>query len=552
MTFSKVNPFAIKSEKIILILFIFSFLYSSVLIAKPTIFHNKTNELKINFKHDDGRTGDFDFTETAGSGLGWIDYNNDDKIDLLAINGNIGSHKFYLNLGNDFKDVTSTVLPLNTKGKGMGVCSADVNQDGWVDFLITNYGDDVLYINHQGKTFKSQNLDPKPQTTQWSTSCAFSDLDNDGDVDLYVTRYAEFESSSNKACQTGTAKGYCNPSAYKGKMDGLYINDGNGNFIEEAEKRGIDLGIEDRGFGVIISDYDNDRDMDIYVANDGTSNRLYINNGKGFFTDNGLYSGTAINQNGKAESSMGIALADINQDDKQDLIVTHFSMETNTLYQNFGDGNFSDMTHLFDLNQSSYMSMGWGISFNDINNNGYEDLIVANGHIHDFIKKTDSRQSYAQDNQVFLNHKGKKFVLQDAKFSITGSSKKSSRGLATADWNNDGKIDLAISNIVDKLEVFENIDSNNNNWLGIKLIGNMNNTSAIGAIVTVTSGPMKQRKEIISGGSYMSQSDFRLIFGLGDYKKNVEITIQWPDGKMLKKSINKLNSYHTIRYNEKI
>jgi len=544
---NKNNPLthSLKTINFAIILLLTHAIVSSI---KATTYTQVTDELGINFLHQDGRTGEYQFTETAGSGVGWLDYNSDGNIDLFIVNGVSNNNKIYKNNGTSFTEVTEILLPERNTGKGMGICSADINQDGWVDFLITNYGNDFLYINNKGKNFVRRNLDPQPQPNQWSTSCSFADLDNDGDLDLYVVRYAKFLLDSNKACQLDNAIGYCNPSAYEGQNDGLYINDGKANFTEVSKERGIYIGTKDRGYGVIISDIDHDNDMDIYVANDGTQNRLYVNNGKGFFTDNGLYSGTAINQNGTPESSMGIAISDIDRDGFQDLFITHYSMETNTIYQNYGEGNFSDMTHLFGLNQSSYMSMGWGTAFADINNNGFDDLIVANGHIHDFIKKTDARQTYGQLNQIFLNQKGKKLVLQKPNESFALPSKKSSRGLAIADWNNDGKTDFAINNIVDKFEIFKNTDKNTNNWIGIKLIGNKINTSAVGAVVTLKNGEFSQRKEILSGTSFMSHSDLRIIFGLGNTKQPVEISIKWPDGKISSHSIKKHNQYHTLKY----
>ncbi|MFK8011072.1 MAG: CRTAC1 family protein [Marinicellaceae bacterium] len=511
-------------------------------------FKEISNSLGVNFVHQDARVGEYQFTETAGSGLGWLDYNNDGNLDLLIVNGIKEGNVLYKNTGSGFENVTQSVLKQRNIGRGMGICSADLNQDGWIDFLITNYGNDVLYLNNSGKYFTRKNLDSKPQTYQWSTSCSFADLDNDGDLDLYVGRYAQFKLSSNKACQKTQAKGYCNPTDYKGETDGLYINDGKANFTNLTLKRGINNGINDRGFGVVISDYDHDNDMDIFVANDGTENRLYINDGKGYFKDNGLYSGTAINQNGLTESGMGVALADINQDGYQDIFITHYSMETNTLYQNYGEGNFSDMTHVYGMNQTSYMSMGWGTSFVDINNNGYDDLIVANGHLINYIKKIDDRQTYGQVNHIYLNQKGKAFTLQNHKESFSTEIKKSSRGLATADWNNDGKIDFAVNNIVDEFKMYKNTDENSNNWIGINLIGNKINSSAIGAVVTLKTENMSQRKEVFSGVSYMSQSDLRLIFGLGDFKQAVEFMVKWPDGKESKHTISELNKYHTLNY----
>lgn len=517
-------------------------------VCASVTFNEFSKELGINFTHNDGRTGQYHMTETSGSGIAWIDFNNDDKLDLLIINGIDGKHKLFENTGEKFIDVSKQKLPIPTSNRGMGICSADINQDGWVDFLITSYGTDILYINQNGEKFVGQKLEPNQPLNRWSTSCAFADLDNDGDLDLYVARYAEFKLNGNKTCQNRQAKGCCNPTDYLGSRDGLYLNDGHASFTDTSKVRGIHTGTKDRGFGVIISDYDQDGDNDIYVANDGSHNRLYANNGKGYFIDQGLMSGVAINQDGKSEASMGLAIADINHDGYQDIIASHFSLETNTLYQNYGNSMFADMTQAYGLNQSSFIKMGWGISFSDVNNDSYDDLIVANGHLHDFIKKIDSRQTYQQSNQLFLNNKGRKFGLQTHENSFVAAKDKASRGLAMGDFNNDGKVDVAINNINDEVDVFINKDENKNNWLAIKLVGNKVNRSAIGAIVIVKSGNLVQRKEVVSGGSFMSQADFRLIFGLTNHSGTVEVNITWPNGNKKKINIDKLNRYHTIQY----
>ncbi|MFK8012074.1 MAG: CRTAC1 family protein [Marinicellaceae bacterium] len=518
-------------------------------IAHAKTFEEKSSKLNIKFSHQDNRAGKFQFTETTGSGLIWIDYNHDDLIDLLLINGNLGQHKLFENKGLSFIDVTNEVLP-NTTNKalrGMGVCSADINQDGWVDFLITSVETDMLYINQQGKNFKAQPLDKTP-INRWSTSCAFADLDNDGDLDLYVTRYVIYDFNGNKSCQNTNIKGYCNPKAYLGEPDSIYFNNGFGQFSENSKLSGIHTGNKDRGLGVLLSDFDQDQDIDIYVANDGSNNRLYLNNGQGVFKDNGLLSGAAINHNGQSEAGMGVALGDVNRDGLRDILVTHFSMETNTLYINEGNGYFSDKTQSFGLNRSSFIPMGWGVSFFDINNDGFEDMLVSNGHFHDFINDLDNRQQYNQRNHVLFNKKGKSFELQNHKVAFGHTINKSSRGLAIADWNNDGKIDFAVNNVNDKVSVYENTSSDSNNWIGIKLIGDKVNSSAIGSVVTVIVDGLKQSKEVISGGSFMSQSDLRLVFGLANNKGPINIIVNWPDGKISKLVLKQLNSWNTIRY----
>ncbi len=519
------------------------------------IFSEKSKTLGITFKHEDGSTGLYHMTETAGGGIGWMDYNNDGLLDLFIIGGVNGKNKLYKNTNNHFEDVSQAMNVENSDGNSMGICSADVNQDGWIDFLVTSFGSDWLYINQQGQSFKQSKLDTGDNKYQWSSSCAFADLDNDGDIDLYVARYGVFELDGNKSCIIGKGvgenKGYCNPKHYVGVPDGMYLNNSKGKFSKINNKeRGLGTGTDDRGFGVVISDLDNDNDMDIYVANDTTNNRLYRNNGKGFFTDISLISGVSINFNGVAESSMGIAIGDLDHNGYQDLILSHFSMETNTVYLNYKNNNFADMTQSKGLNRTSFMSLGWGMSLVDIDNDGYDDLIVANGHINDFIAEVDSRQTYNQANQIFLyDYKKKKLNLIDFEQSFSSpSTNKSSRGLATADWNNDGKIDFAVSNTNDHVDVFENRNNNSNNWIGIKLIGNKINRSAIGAVVTVKSENLIQRKEVISGGSFMSQSDPRLIFGLDENDSPASVSIVWPDGKKTHLKVEKLNQYHSINY----
>ena len=287
-------------------------------------------------------------TETAGGGIGWMDYNNDGLLDLFIIGGVNGKNKLYKNTNNHFEDVSQAMNVENSDGNSMGICSADVNQDGWIDFLVTSFGSDWLYINQQGQSFKQSKLDTGDNKYQWSSSCAFADLDNDGDIDLYVARYGVFELDGNKSCIIGKGvgenKGYCNPKHYVGVPDGMYLNNSKGKFSKINNKeRGLGTGTDDRGFGVVISDLDNDNDMDIYVANDTTNNRLYRNNGKGFFTDISLISGVSINFNGVAESSMGIAIGDLDHNGYQDLILSHFSMETNTVYLNYKNNNFAEI-----------------------------------------------------------------------------------------------------------------------------------------------------------------------------------------------------------------
>ena len=514
------------------------------------IFDNKTKALNLHYSHKDDNQGLYHMTETTGGGVAWVDYNHDGWMDLILVTGSKGKIQLFKNVSGQFIEASQQLVYDNSNDISMGICSADVNQDGWVDFLLTRYGNDLLFINQAGKSFVGSPIDQEKTKYQWSSSCAFSDLDNDGDVDLYIARYVDFKMNGNQSCIQSGGKGYCNPNTYSGTVDGMYFNNGQGKFIKSNnKKRGVHTGTNDRGLGVVISDFDQDLDMDIFVANDMTGNRLYENNGKGYFTDISLISGVSLNFNGVAEAGMGVALGDIDHNQYQDLILSHFSLETNTIYQNYKNNKFYDMTQSKGLNQSSLMSLGWGITLKDINNDGFEDLLVANGHIHKFINKVDSRQFYKQPNQIFFtDKKSQRFTLVDKDKSFSNSKIKSSRGLATADWNNDGLIDLAISNADDYFDIYENSDNHSNNWIGFELKGKLINSSAIGAVIILEAGKLKQRKEVLSGGSYLSQSDFRLVFGLKDFGKTAKATIIWPDGKKSFQEFTQLNKYYKIEY----
>ncbi|MFC3195693.1 CRTAC1 family protein [Marinicella sediminis] len=540
---------------------IFGLLLSlSVTDLQAEFFHDVTDELAINFQHRDDRDGQYQFTETSGSGTAWLDFDADGDLDLLFLNGSNNrpdsgqatSHVLYEQHNQRFKPTTLQSGILNTS-KAMGVCAADVNDDRLVDLYITHYGQDYLYLSQSGSKrtsiFKAVIIDTDPAKNQWSTSCAFGDVDNDGDLDLYVTRYVEYTMNGNSDCVTTATSGYCNPLAYQGQQDALFINNGLGSFTEESLQRGILNTRQDRGYGVVMTDYDHDQDLDIYVANDGSQNRLYVNNGQGTFTDQGLMSGTALNRSGRPEAGMGIALGDVNNDGYPDFLVTHFSMESNTLYINQKNGFFSDATNQYGLFKPSYSLVGWGTLFSDVNNDGFEDLIIVNGNLDDqFTNALNPEISYAQPNQIMLNQAGQRFNILPVSRAFGSGPHRSSRGLAMGDFNNDGLADLSINNVNDRAQIYTNKHKTNNNWLGVSLVGPASNHYAIGAKVIITTNDLRLQKEVVSGGSFLSQSDFRLIFGLQQSGDSVKLSVIWPDGKQSNHFMESLNRYHEIHY----
>lgn len=517
----------------------------------------------IDFRHQDGRSGQRYFIETAASGGGWIDYDADGDLDLYLINGaatpgsevtETPANKLYENRKGGFIDVTENAGVGDT-GYGMGMCVGDYDSDGNLDFLVTNYGANRLYRNLGNGKFADQAESAGVVDPRWATGCAFADLDEDGDLDLYITHYVDFSFAQHRPCGSvlQSNQGYCRPLAYRGQIDALYINQGGGVFREEGKNRGIVQTREDRGFGVVLSDIDVDGDLDIYVANDGTENRLYINNGKGFFEDYGLLSGTALNKDGQAEAGMGIDIGDADGDGLMDIIVTHFSMETNTLYRNLGEQFFSDATHRFNLAKPSYLEVGWGVQFFDYDNDGDLDLALANGHVQDAIEQIEPRLSYRQRNQLFENRDNQSFHEISQQAGSAWMSNKVSRGLAVGDWNNDGRLDLLITNTNDSVDFLENSKPiTNNHWLGVVLHGPAENRFAIGTYVILRAGDLMLVREVRSGGSFLSQSDLRLHFGLGDITGPVDIEIHWPDGQRQTERSQKLDYYWHVHYlNEK-
>ena len=520
-------------------------------------FREIANSVGITFQHQDGRSGQSYFIETAASGGGWIDYDRDGDLDLYLINGaatpnsNLNTtprNRLYQNHNGRFADVTDQA-GVGDSGYGMGMCVGDYDADGWLDFVVTNYGPDQLYRNLGNGRFEEVGKPAGVGDERWGASCAFGDLDGDGDLDLYVTHYVNFSFDKNHPrCgdQMSGKRGYCPPEVFDGQTDSLYINQGDGTFLEDGDARGISQARSEKGFGVVLSDVDLDTDLDIYVTNDGTSNRLYLNDDTGVFQDASLLSGAGLNRLGKAEAGMGVDLGDVDGDGLMDLIVTNFSFETNALYKNLGNGYFDDWTHRAGLATPSYRQVGWGVQFVDFDNDGDLDVAIANGHVQDGIEHIEPLLAYKQANQLFENTGGLTFQEVTSQAGSAFAAKKVSRGLAAGDWNNDGRMDLLVTNTNDTIDLLENTRNTDHHWLGLILEGPMTNRFAIGAHVTLQAGERRLVREVRSGGSFLSQPDLRLHFGLGTFAGPVTVTIRWPDGQTQTERIEQLDRYWTI------
>jgi hypothetical protein len=506
-----------------------------------------------------GGSGDY-ILEVTGNGAAFFDYDEDGDLDVLTANGSTlrkyrggGSPMatLYQNDGGRFAEVT-LAAGLARHGWAIGVCAADYDNDGDHDFYLTAYGPNVMYRNNGDGTFADVTEHAGTGDARWSTNCAFGDYDRDGDVDLYVANYVKFKEEvvpkrgENERCRYKGVDVFCGPLGLPGERDTLYRNNGDGTFRDVTLEAGItDPGFH--GFGVVFSDLDNDGWQDIYVANDSQPNFLFKNNRNGTFTEIGRFSGTALSGAGIAQAGMGLAIGDYNGDGRFDIFVTNFILDTNTLYRNLGNMDFSDVTATVGVGPPSFNHMGWGTAFADLNNDGWQDLFVANGHLLPGIDDFGIGQHYFQRKEVYRN-------LGDGTFKeVTKAAggdvqrPRSTRGLALGDFDNDGDIDALAINVNDRPSLYRNDGGNRNPWISFRLIGTRSNRDAIGARIEITSGGRIQVKEVRSGGSYLSHSDMRVHFGLGKQAGVSSIRIRWPNGNVEVFSGMDANQFVTIR-----
>jgi len=501
-------------------------------------FVDVTAQAGITFKHTSAATGRYYYLESYGSGAAFLDYNNDGHLDIYLLNGSRmpgfqpekpPTNVLYRNNGDGtFTDVTA-IAGVGDTSYSFGCAIADYDNDGDQDIYVTNFGPNILYRNNGDGTFTDVTEEAGVGDTLWGTSATFVDYDNDGFLDLYVCNYVDWSVEKDKKCYHRGIRSYCDPAEYPGVPDVLYHNNGDGTFTDVTKSAGVFIPWG-KGLGVVCGDYDNDGDQDIYVANDGVQNCLFRNNGDGTFTEVGLFSGVGFNENGKAEAGMGTDFGDYNNDGFLDIIVFNFSLETCTLYRNNGDGTFTDVTILAGLAEPTFKTLGFGTNFFDYDNDGYQDIVVANGHVIDNIDLIDPNLSHAQKAQLFRNNGDGTFTEVSSKSGPYFSIPKVGRGVAFGDYDDDGDIDLLINNENQKAALLRNEGGNRNNFILIKTIGTRSNRDGIGARVYVTTGKLTQMDEVRSGSSYCSSNDPRLHFGLGKYKKIDLLKIRWPSG----------------------
>ena len=512
---------------------------SKAVLTATLQYKEVTEAAHIRFNHNPSVSQEKYILETLGAGGAFLDYDNDGLLDIYLVNGahlpdlkksDSGDYnRLYHNNGNGtFTDVT---VKAGVAGKGYceGVAVGDYDSDGNEDLYVTTYRGNILYHNNGDGTFTDVTDKAGVIDGKWSTSAAFLDYNNDGKLDLFVAHYVNFSFDNNVVCKDWEGRPtYCHPDVYDGLPNTLFRNNGDGTFTDASKAAGI-LNPQGKGLGVVAADYDGDGYVDIFVANDAVANFLYHNRGDGTFEDVTLISGTGYDRNGHPQSCMGTDFGDYDRDGKLDLIVTNLEFETHTLYRNKGDGTFEDLTHETGLAQATFYYAGWGTKFFDFDNDGFQDLFIANGGLLDDIALHKKGVTYAQRKLLLRNFNGK-FVSDSEEYGPDLLKPTVARGAAFGDYDNDGDIDVLVLNNGQPPNLFRNDGGNLNHWLQVKLIGTKSNRDAIGAQVTVVAGDLKLVDQVKGGGSYLSASDYRLHFGLGKRSQIDSLEIRWPSG----------------------
>ncbi len=496
--------------------------------------------------------------ETMSSGVCLFDYDSDGLPDVYLVNGGTvdafrsGSRStvknaLFRNLGGRrFKDVTEEAGVGGNGYWGMGCSVADYDNDGHLDFYVTNYGSNALYHNLGNGRFEDVARAAGADDMRWSTGSSWADFDRDGDLDLFVANYIELDrnnlpepgspdygimGSTKMGCQYMGFSVSCGPRGLPGAGDSFFVNQGDGTFREQSKAYGLDDPTGHYGLGAVWSDLDNDGNPDLYVANDTDVNLLYHNLGQGKFEEIGLISGAGVRETGAEQSSMGLAIGDFLNQGIMSIFVTHFADDYCTLYRNEGSMNFTDVTETADLARPTLPFVSWGTFFFDYDNDGWQDLFVSNGHVFPEADQIQNRMvgRYRQRCLLFRN-------LANGRFSEVAESAgmaavKIGRGAASADLDNDGRLDVVVNNLDESPSLFWNSVDPAGRFLLIKLEGSQSNRAAVGARVRLRTGSSWQMREVIGGGSYLSQSDLRLHFGLGAGAQADEIVIRWPSGK---------------------
>ena len=509
-------------------------------VLSATHFEDITRAAGIHFTHNSGAIGKKWLPETMGPGVAFIDYDNDGWQDILLVNGtdwpgHVRKRStlalYHNNQNGTFTDVTQKA-GLAVEMYGMGVAIGDYDNDGYDDIFITTLGQNHLFHNNGNGTF----TDVTKQAGLWgpnefSTSAAWVDYDRDGKLDLVVANYVQWSPETDISCELdGKTKSYCTPESYKGTSVRLWHNRGDGTFEDATQKAGL-YDITSKSLGVAVFDANQDGWPDILISNDTQPNKLYVNNGNGTFTEKGVASGIAYNEDGIARAGMGVDAADYDRSGAASVVITNFSNQMLALYHNERNGLFVDEAPKSDVGHASLLTLGFGCFFFDYDLDGWPDLYIANGHIEDAIERVQPRVHFAESPHLFRNLTGGKFQEVTQSMGAAFASPRVARGAAYGDINNDGALDVLVATNGGPATLFRNVGTTNHS-LRIKLIGTKSNRDGIGSDVRVTAGTDVQTKTLRSGSSYLSSSELILTFGLASHTQAEAIEIRWPSGQV--------------------
>jgi hypothetical protein len=515
------------------------------------------------WRHTMGSPNKRVIVEATGSGVALLDYDQDGWLDIYMVNGSTfdalsgkaaAPHAalFHNNHDGTFTDVAAKAGVTNERW-GMGVAVGDYDNDGWPDLFVANFGKNRLYHNNHDGTFTDTAEKAGVQLGNWSSGPTFGDYDGDGRLDLFVSGYVHFDpnqgtsSTASNFCQFRGVNVMCGPRGLKGEHDHLFHNNGDGTFTDVSEKAGVNDPNGYYGFTSVFVDLNNDGKVDLLVADDSTPNYLYINKGNGTFEDDSYASGYALNENGRETASMGVAIGDYQNNGLVDLFNTTFSDDYDVLYRNDGDANFTDDSYAAGVAEPTVPFLGWGTGFIDYDNDGWKDLFAVNGHVYPLVDQNNWGTTYAERPLLFRNQQGKKFDLVPAVEGTGLAVVIPARGAAFGDLFNDGRIDVVINNMDSVPTLLRNVNPDKHHWVELSLVGGPKSPrDAVGATVYVTAGGMKQRGDVLSGGSYISSNDPRVHFGLGDTEKIDAVEIHWPSGQKEKVNLPGVDKIFTV------